>query len=202
MALLADAADGGMQLPFVMASACDSMFSAANPGTIAYPALARAAANLLQVYGNEEQRRLYMKPIIEGRYYGTMCLSEPQAGSSLADIRTQAELQPDGSYRIRGAKMWISAGDHELGENIVHLVLADRRCAAGRARHQPVHRAALARERRWFARRAQRRAPGRGQPQDGPARQRQHLPQVRRGRATARPNWWASRIRASATCST
>ena len=124
MALLADAADGGMQLPFVVASACDSMFSAANPGTIAYPALARAAANLLQVYGNEEQRRLYMKPIIEGRYYGTMCLSEPQAGSSLADIRTQAELQRDGSYRIRGAKMWISAGDHELGENIVHLVLA------------------------------------------------------------------------------
>jgi alkylation response protein AidB-like acyl-CoA dehydrogenase len=71
-----------------------------------------------------EQRRLYMKPIIEGRYFGTMCLSEPQAGSSLADIKTQAEPQPDGSYRITGAKMWISAGDHELGENIVHLVLA------------------------------------------------------------------------------
>ena len=122
--LLADAADGGMQLPFVIASTCDCMFSAANPGTIAYPALARAAANLLAVYGSDEQKRLYMRPIHEGRYYGTMCLSEPQAGSSLADISTQAEPQADGTYRLTGAKMWISAGDHELGENIVHLVLA------------------------------------------------------------------------------
>ena len=123
-AALADYAMGGMQLPFVIATVCDSMFSAANPGTVAYPALARAAANLLEVYGSDEQKRLYMQPVIEGRYYGTMCLSEPQAGSSLADIRTQASPHPDGSYRISGAKMWISAGDHELGENIVHLVLA------------------------------------------------------------------------------
>jgi alkylation response protein AidB-like acyl-CoA dehydrogenase len=124
MAVLADHADGGMQLPFVVAAACDAMFAAANVGTVAYPLLARAAANLLAVYGNEEQKRLYMRPIVEGRYYGTMCLSEPQAGSSLADIRTEAVPADDGSYRIRGAKMWISAGDHELGENIVHLVLA------------------------------------------------------------------------------
>jgi butyryl-CoA dehydrogenase len=124
MAVLADAADGGLQMPFVIAAACDSLFSAANPGTVAYPALARAAANLLAVYGTDEQKRLYMKPIIEGRYYGTMCLSEPQAGSSLADITTTATPQADGSYRLSGAKMWISAGDHELGENIVHLVLA------------------------------------------------------------------------------
>ncbi len=122
--LMADADEGGMQLPFAIASTCDCMFSAANPGTIAYPALARAAAILLAVYGSEEQKRLYMKPIHEGRYYGTMCLSEPQAGSSLADITTQATAQADGSYRLVGAKMWISAGDHELGENIVHLVLA------------------------------------------------------------------------------
>jgi butyryl-CoA dehydrogenase len=124
MALLADAADGGLQMPFVITAVCDSLFSAANPGTVAYPALARAAANLLAVYGTDEQKRLYMKPIVEGRYYGTMCLSEPQAGSSLADITTMAEPQPDCSYRLSGAKMWISAGDHELGENIVHLVLA------------------------------------------------------------------------------
>jgi alkylation response protein AidB-like acyl-CoA dehydrogenase len=124
MAVLADHEDGGMQLPFVIASACDALFAAANVGTVAYPLLARAAANLLAVYGSEEQKRLYMRPIVEGRYYGTMCLSEPQAGSSLADVRTEATPQADGSYRIRGAKMWISAGDHELGENIVHLVLA------------------------------------------------------------------------------
>lgn len=123
-ALLADTDDGGMQLPFAITTACDCMFSAANPGTVAYPSLARAAANLLAVYGSQEQKRLYMRPIIEGRYYGTMCLSEPQAGSSLADITTQAAPAPDGSYRISGAKMWISAGDHELGENIIHLVLA------------------------------------------------------------------------------
>ena len=123
-AALADFESGGMQLPFVIAQACDAMFSAANAGTIAYPALARAAANLLAVYGTERQRRLYERPIVEGRYFGTMCLSEPQAGSSLADIKTRATPQPDGSYRITGAKMWISAGDHELGENIVHLLLA------------------------------------------------------------------------------
>jgi alkylation response protein AidB-like acyl-CoA dehydrogenase len=124
MAVLADHADGGMQLPFVVASACDALFAAANVGTVAYPLLARAAANLLAVYGSEEQKRLYMRPIVEGRYYGTMCLSEPQAGSSLADVRTEATPHADGSYRLHGAKMWISAGDHELGENIVHLVLA------------------------------------------------------------------------------
>jgi alkylation response protein AidB-like acyl-CoA dehydrogenase len=123
-AALADYAHGGMQLPFVLCQACDAQFSAANPGTIAYPALARAAANLLAVYGTQEQKRLYMQPIIAGRYYGTMCLSEPQAGSSLSDIKTLAVAQADGSYRITGAKMWISAGDHELGENIVHLLLA------------------------------------------------------------------------------
>lgn len=115
---------GGMQLPFVIAQACDSMFSAANPGTIAYPALARGASNLLAEYGTPDQKRRYMQPIIEGRYFGTMCLSEPHAGSSLADIKTTAEPQADGSYRLTGAKMWISAGDHELGENIIHLVLA------------------------------------------------------------------------------
>lgn len=123
-AALADYEQGGMQLPFVVTQACDALFSAANPGTVAYPALARAAANLLAVYGTPTQQQRYMLPIIQGRYFGTMCLSEPQAGSSLGDIRTRAEPQPDGSYRLVGAKMWISAGDHELGENIVHLVLA------------------------------------------------------------------------------
>ncbi len=123
-AALADYEAGGMQLPFVIAQACDSMFSAANPGTIAYPALARGASNLLAEYGTPEQKRLYVQPIVEGRYFGTMCLSEPHAGSSLADIKTSAEPQADGSYRLTGAKMWISAGDHELGENIIHLVLA------------------------------------------------------------------------------
>jgi butyryl-CoA dehydrogenase len=124
MAILADEADGGLQLPFLISAACDALFASANVGTVAYPLLARAAANLLAVYADERQKQLYMQPIVAGRYYGTMCLSEPQAGSSLADIKTTAYPQADGSYRLRGAKMWISAGDHELGENIIHLVLA------------------------------------------------------------------------------
>lgn len=123
-AALADYESGGMQLPFVIAQACDAMFSAANPGTIAYPALARGASNLLAAHASDDQKRRYMQPILEGRWFGTMCLSEPHAGSSLADIRTTAELGTDGRWRLSGAKMWISAGDHELGENIVHLVLA------------------------------------------------------------------------------
>lgn len=123
-AVLADYDRGGMQMPFAIGAACDALFCSANAGTIAYPTLARAAANLLDVYATDEQKRLYMQPILEGRYFGTMCLSEPQAGSSLADLKTTATPHADGSYRISGAKMWISAGDHELGENIVHLVLA------------------------------------------------------------------------------
>lgn len=122
--MFADSADGGLQMPFLTTSICDAIFAAANPGTVAYPLLARAAANLMKAHASPEQQRRYMRPIIEGRFFGTMCLSEPQAGSSLADIKTTAEPIGDGRYKLRGAKMWISAGDHELGENIVHLVLA------------------------------------------------------------------------------
>ncbi len=67
---------------------------------------------------------MFVKPMLAGRFTGTMCLSEPQAGSSLADITTRAEPRDDGTYRLFGSKMWISGGDHELAENIVHLVLA------------------------------------------------------------------------------
>ncbi|MBL8486776.1 MAG: acyl-CoA dehydrogenase [Rhodocyclaceae bacterium] len=115
---------GGMQLPHVMALACNGIFKAANVGTAGYPFLTIGNANLLLAHGSREQIDRYVRPELEGRFFGTMCLSEPQAGSSLADIRTTATPQPDGSYRIVGTKMWISGGDHELSENIVHLVLA------------------------------------------------------------------------------
>jgi len=115
---------GGMQLPATLTQATMAWFLAANVGTSAYPFLTIANANLLQAYGTPEQVEAYVKPMVEGRFFGTMCLSEPQAGSSLADITTRAEPQDDGSYRLFGNKMWISAGDHELSENIVHLVLA------------------------------------------------------------------------------
>jgi alkylation response protein AidB-like acyl-CoA dehydrogenase len=83
-----------------------------------------ANANLLLAHSTPEQVGTWVPPMLEGRYHGTMCLSEPHAGSSLADITTRAEPQADGSYRLRGTKMWISGGEHDLGENIVHLVLA------------------------------------------------------------------------------
>ncbi len=115
---------GGMQLPYTITQAMAFIFAAANVSTAAYPMLSVGAANLLSVYGSADQQRLFLKPLIEGRYFGTMCLSETQAGSSLADLKTQALRQTDGTYVISGNKMWISGGEHEMSENIIHLVLA------------------------------------------------------------------------------
>ena len=123
-ALLADEDEGGLQLPYTLALLSDAMFLAANVSTTGYALLARGVANLLAAHGSADQQRLYRQPILQGRFLGTMCLSEPQAGSSLADISTRAEPDADGSYRLVGQKMWISGGDHELSENIVHMVLA------------------------------------------------------------------------------
>ncbi len=123
-ALLTDADEGGMQLPYTVALACDAMFAACNVSTAGYALLARGVANLLKVHATPEQCARYRTPIVQGRFLGTMCLSEPQAGSSLGDISTRAEPAGDGSYRLIGAKMWISGGEHELSENIIHLVLA------------------------------------------------------------------------------
>ena len=115
---------GGAQLPAVVAGAGFVWLHAANVSTAAYILLTLGNANLLAKYGSPQQIDAFVKPMLVGRFSGTMCLSEPQAGSSLADIVTRAEPQPDGSYRLFGSKMWISGGDHELTENIVHLVLA------------------------------------------------------------------------------
>ncbi|RLL66075.1 acyl-CoA dehydrogenase [Streptomyces sp. Z26] len=119
-----DAEVGGMQLPYAVSTACFAWFQAANVGMWSYPSLTMGNAALLLAHGTPDQVERYVRPMLEGRFHGTMCLSEPQAGSSLADITTRAEPQPDGTYRLFGNKMWISAGDHELGDNIVHLVLA------------------------------------------------------------------------------
>ncbi len=119
-----DAELGGAQLPTVVAGAGLAWFHAANVSTAGYVLLTLANANLVAKYGTAEQIEAFVKPMLAGRFSGTMCLSEPQAGSSLADIVTRAEPRGDGSYRLFGSKMWISGGDHELTENIVHLVLA------------------------------------------------------------------------------
>ncbi len=119
-----DESIGGLQLPTVIGNAVFAWFQAANVGTSSYPFLTIANANLLLAHGSPEQVETYVRPMVEGRFFGTMCLSETQAGSSLADVTTRAVPQDDGSYRLFGNKMWISAGEHELTENIVHLVLA------------------------------------------------------------------------------
>ncbi|MEU4426538.1 acyl-CoA dehydrogenase [Actinoplanes sp. NPDC024001] len=115
---------GGMQLPAVVARACFLWFQAANTATSAYAMLTSGNAHLLLAHGTKEQIETYVYPMLEGRFTGTMCLSEPQAGSALSDVLTKAVPAGDGTYRVTGSKMWISGGDHELSENIVHLVLA------------------------------------------------------------------------------
>jgi alkylation response protein AidB-like acyl-CoA dehydrogenase len=115
---------GGLQLPQMVYSAMAALFTAANIGTMGYLFLTVAAANLLRAHASEAQQKKYLLPMLEGRFFGTMCLSEPQAGSSLADIKTKATPRADGRYDISGNKMWISGGEHDLSENIVQLVLA------------------------------------------------------------------------------
>ncbi|MBD3922995.1 acyl-CoA dehydrogenase [Nocardioides cavernae] len=124
LTLTLDEEVGGQQVPHVVASACMAWFTAANIGTAAYSFLTVANAGLLLAHGTPEQVERFVTPMLEGRFFGTMTLSEPHAGSSLGDVVTRAVPADDGTYRIFGSKMWISGGDHEMGDNIVHLVLA------------------------------------------------------------------------------
>jgi len=119
-----DFAEGGMQLPETVMTACSGYFMAANPSSTGYPFLTTAAANVIKHFANPELKSRYLEPMLSGCYSGTMALTEPHAGSSLAEITTSATLHEDGTYRIKGSKLYISGGDHELTDNIVHLVLA------------------------------------------------------------------------------
>ena len=119
-----DSEIGGMQLPWMAHQALNSMFVCANTSVSNYAFLTQGAANMLHACGSQELKDKYFSNMMSGEWFGTMCLSEPQAGSSLADIRTKAEKREDGSYKITGTKMWISGGDHELTDNIIHMVLA------------------------------------------------------------------------------
>ena len=124
MGMAMEAGLGGAQLPATVADAGFAWFSAANVSTTGYLMLTMANANLLAKFGTREQVDAFLKPMLAGRFSGTMALSETQAGSSLADILTRAEPQDDGTYRLFGSKMWISGAEHELTDNIVNLVLA------------------------------------------------------------------------------
>lgn len=124
LAAQADFEDGGTQLPDIIIRASLAYFSAANISSMTYATLTMGAANLIRTFGNEAQKATYLPPMQDGRFSGTMALTEPDQGSSLADIKTIAKPMDDGTYRLYGQKMFISAGDHNLTENIVHLVLA------------------------------------------------------------------------------
>lgn len=108
---------GGLQLPMTITTMINGMLAAANIGIANYQFLTIANAHMLEASGSDELKRRFLPPMLAGRWLGTMCLSEPHAGSSLADIRTLAEPIEGRLHRITGSKMWISGGDHELTVN-------------------------------------------------------------------------------------
>ncbi|MBL0196276.1 MAG: acyl-CoA dehydrogenase [Myxococcales bacterium] len=115
---------GGQQLPLTVATFATAYLMAGNLSAYGFAGLTAGAAHLIEAFGDEHLKETYMRPMYEGRMTGTMALTEPQAGSSLADIVTSARPTPEGHYLLRGAKIFISGGDHGFAENIVHLVLA------------------------------------------------------------------------------
>ncbi|SEI42057.1 Acyl-CoA dehydrogenase [Allopseudospirillum japonicum] len=115
---------GGQGLPPSLGMILNEMICSANLAWGMYPGLSHGAMDALRHHGNAEQKSTYLKPLIEGRWTGTMCLTEPHCGTDLGLIKTKAQPQADGSYHISGTKIFISAGDHDLAENIIHLVLA------------------------------------------------------------------------------
>ena len=123
-ALSCDPDYGGQGLPFAVNQCVYEMLNSANQAWTMYPGLSHGAYEALHTHGTEEQKRLYLPKLVSGEWTGTMCLTEPHCGTDLGLLRTRAELQADGSYRLTGNKIFISAGEHDLTENIVHLVLA------------------------------------------------------------------------------
>lgn len=123
-ALSCDPAFGGQGLPFVVNQCLFEMLNSANQAWTMYPGLSHGAYEALVAHGTEEQKKTYLPKLTSGEWTGTMCLTEPHCGTDLGLLRTKAEPQPDGSYRITGSKIFISAGEHDMTSNIIHLVLA------------------------------------------------------------------------------
>ena len=115
---------GGQGLPMSLGLFKQEMMGTANWPFAMYPGLSLGAMNTIQLHGDEDQKATYLTPLTEGTWAGTMCLTEPQCGTDLGQVKTKAEPQADGSYKITGTKIFISSGDHDLTENIVHIVLA------------------------------------------------------------------------------
>ncbi len=123
-ALSCDPAYGGQGLPFVVNQCFYEMLNSANQAWTMYPGLSHGAYECLHAHGTDAQKSTYLPKMVSGEWTGSMCLTEPHCGTDLGLLRTKAEPQADGSYKLTGAKIFISAGEHDLASNIVHLVLA------------------------------------------------------------------------------
>ncbi len=123
-ALGCDPEYGGQGLPHLLSSAMLEMLNSANQAWTMYPGLSHGAYACLRAHGTPEQKALYLPKLISGEWTGTMCLTEPHCGTDLGLLRSKAQPQADGSYKITGAKIFISAGEHDMSANILHLVLA------------------------------------------------------------------------------
>ncbi|HEY3446106.1 MAG TPA: acyl-CoA dehydrogenase [Myxococcales bacterium] len=116
--------EGGQGAPRALSSVVEEILAGANTAFAMYPGLSAGAAETIAHFGTPEQKQRYLEPMYSGRFSGTMCLTEAEAGSDVGACRTRATKNPDGTYSISGGKMFITAGDHDLAENVVHLVLA------------------------------------------------------------------------------
>jgi alkylation response protein AidB-like acyl-CoA dehydrogenase len=115
---------GGQGLPMSLNMLKSEMMGTANWSFTMYPGLSLGCMNTVFQFGSDAQKKTYMPPLVSGEWTGTMCLTEPQCGTDLGQVKTKAEPQPDGSYKLTGTKIFISSGEHDLAENIVHIVLA------------------------------------------------------------------------------
>ena len=115
---------GGQGLPLLLNFVIDEIVSSANTSFGMYPGLSHGAYNAIEKHANDGLKKLYLPKLVDGTWTGTMCLTEPQCGTDLGLVRTKTVAQPDGSYKVTGTKIFISAGEHDLSENIIHLVLA------------------------------------------------------------------------------
>src|SRR3569833_2531739 len=115
---------GGQGLPIAINAACTEIWSAANVAFGLCPLLTASAIEALDAHGSDALKKIYLEKLISGEWTGTMQLTEPQAGSDVGALRTRAEPQPDGTYRISGQKIFITFGEHDLTDNIIHFVLA------------------------------------------------------------------------------
>ncbi|GBL03217.1 acyl-CoA dehydrogenase C-terminal domain-containing protein [Glaciecola sp. KUL10] len=115
---------GGQGLPYSLSSSLAEWFSGANHSWAMYPGLSQGCMETLKAHGTEEQKKIYLEKLVEGSWTGTMCLTEPHCGSDLGMLKCKAEPQADGTYQLTGTKIFISAGEHDMSDNIVHIVLA------------------------------------------------------------------------------